>query len=214
MTGSAVRPRQRLAPDVRRAQLCEAAVAVVADGGYAAATADAIAREAGVSKGLLWHYFEDRDALLHETAVRTLTVLQGAVGAQIDLAAPVPALIRSAVHAAAALVQSHAAERRALQEIILNLRAEDGSLRLGLEDLRGMHEAQAAIFRRGQVDGDIRKGLDPMVLALTYQGAVDAMLGHLEQQPEVDPGPVADAVADVLLSGAATPRRGPRTPRG
>lgn len=206
VTDPTVRPRQRLTPDERRAQLCTAAIAIIAEDGYVAATADAIARRAGVSKGLLWHHFADRDDLLHETAIRALATLRSAVGAQLDLTAAAPTVIRAALHGAAALVQTHAAERHALSEIVVNLRAPDGSLRLGLADYQETYASQAAIFRRGQGEGDIRADLDPLVLAVTYQGAVDGMLGLLETHPDTDPAQVADAVADVLLRGAVTPR--------
>ena len=205
-TGSTARPRQRLSADARREQLFAAAVEVLADGGFQSATADAIARRAGVSKGLLWHYFDDRDDLLEQTARRTLTTLLHAVAAVVDLAAPAPEVIRQAVHGAAGLRRTHGAERRAMNEIVLNLRQPDGSLRLGLSDYDDAYAAQADIFRRGQAEGDIRPDLDPLLVAVTYQGAVDSMLGYLDAHPEADAEAHADTVADLLLGGLTTPK--------
>jgi transcriptional repressor BetI len=51
-------------PEVRRRQLIEAAIRVIARGGIQAFTIDRICREAGVSKGLVGHYFDGKDALL------------------------------------------------------------------------------------------------------------------------------------------------------
>ncbi|MHA3702163.1 TetR/AcrR family transcriptional regulator [Jatrophihabitans sp. YIM 134969] len=201
MTGTTARPRQRLSAAERREQLFAAAVEVLAEHGFGGASADAIARRAGISKGLLWHYFEDRDDLFEQTARRTLKTLLEAVGAAIDLTAPAPEVIRAAVHGAAGLRLTHGAERRAMNEIILNLRREDGSLRLGVTDFDDAYAAQAAIFRRGQAEGDIRPDLDPLVLAVTYQGAVDGMLGYLDAHPDADATSHADTVADVLLAG-------------
>lgn len=178
-----------------------AAVQVLADQGYANATAMAVARTAGVSKGLLWHYFADLDDLFEATAVRTLTRLAQAAGAAIDLTAPAPEVIRSAVHAAAALRLTHGAERRAMTEIIFNLRTADGKQRLSLQHLDGLYSSQEEIFRRGQRDGDLRTDLDPRLLAVTYQSAVDGMLGYLDAYPHTDAGRHADTVADVLLGG-------------
>src|SRR4051794_10328990 len=48
----------------RRQQIVEAALRVFADKGYAGATIKDIAAEAGVTSGLLYHYFEDKHALL------------------------------------------------------------------------------------------------------------------------------------------------------
>lgn len=193
--------RQRLSADARRGQLVAATLQVLAEHGYAGATADAIARTAGVSKGLLWHYFDDLDDLFEVTALRTLQTLSRAAGAAIDLGAPAPAVIRSAVHAAAGLRRTHAAERRAMAEIVVNLRAADGRLRLGPQHLDALYTAQEAIFRRGQQEGHFRADLDPRLLAVTYQGAVDSMLGYLDAYPDTDPERHADTVAAVLLDG-------------
>jgi AcrR family transcriptional regulator len=176
-------------------------VEVLAARGYAGATATEVARAAGVSKGLLWHYFADLDDLLEKTAVRTLTRLAHAAGEAIDLTAPAPEVIRSAVHAAAGLRRTHGSERRAMNEIILNLRTADGKQRLGLQHLDGLYSSQEAIFRRGQHDGDFRSDLDPRLLAVTYQSAVDGMLTYLDAYPDTDAARHADTVADVLLGG-------------
>jgi len=51
-------------PEVRRRLLIESAIRVLARGGIQAFTLDRICREAGVSKGLVGHYFDGKDALL------------------------------------------------------------------------------------------------------------------------------------------------------
>jgi AcrR family transcriptional regulator len=193
--------RQRLSSQERREQLMAAAVEVLAERGYRGATADAIARRAGVSKGLLWHYFADLDELMEMTARRTLEKLSTAAGAVIDLTAPAPDVIRAAVHAAAGLRITHGAERIAMREIVSNLRDTDGQLRLSHQDMEDLYAAQEEIFRRGQREGDFRDSLDPRILAVTYQGAVDGMLGYLDAHPEVDAERHAETVAEVLLGG-------------
>lgn len=197
--------RQRLSAEERREQLMAAAVDVLADHGYSGATADAIARRAGVSKGLLWHYFADLDELFETTARRTLNLLRSTVGSTLDLDARTPDVIRTAIRGAAALGRTHGKERRAIGEIVLNLRNANGSLRLGLQDYEEMYGAQEAIFKRGQADGYFRKTLDPRILAVTYQGAVDAMLGYLDGHPDIEANDYADTVATVLLNGIVAP---------
>jgi AcrR family transcriptional regulator len=203
--------RRRLSSEERREQLMAATVEVLADQGYSGATADAIARRAGVSKGLLWHYFADLDELFEMTARRTLKTLSAAAGTKIDLTAPAPDVIRSAVHAAAGLRHTHDAERRAMRGIVANLRGADGEPRFGHQDLDNLYSAQEAIFRRGQQEGDLRDTLDPRVLAVTYQGAVDSMLGYLDAYPESDAERHAETVAEVLLDGITRERRANRS---
>lgn len=62
--------QQRLSAETRREQLEQAAIVVVAVDGYAAASADAVARTASASKGLLWHYYTDLNDLLVHAARR------------------------------------------------------------------------------------------------------------------------------------------------
>ena len=201
MSQTTGRRRQRLSAEQRRDQLVAAAVQVIAEDGYHGATADVIARRAGVSKGLLWHYFADRDDLLEVTARRTLVTLRSAVAADLDLSAPAPSLIRAALHRAAGLRRTHRAELRAIQQVVTNLRDANGNPRLGLHEYDETYTHQEAIFRRGQQEGDFRDGLDPRIIAVTYQGAVDAMLAYLDAHPEADADAHAAAVADLLLDG-------------
>ncbi len=60
---------------------------------------------------------------------------------------------------------------------------------------------------------DFRADLDPLLLAVTYQGAVDSMLGFLDAHPHADADQHAATVADILLGGIALParRRGQKT---
>jgi betaine-aldehyde dehydrogenase len=53
--------------DIRRRQLIEATVETMAMEGFAATTLAAIGQKAGVSPGLIAHYFEDKDGLLEAT---------------------------------------------------------------------------------------------------------------------------------------------------
>ncbi|MCP2176054.1 TetR family transcriptional regulator [Williamsia maris] len=193
--------RRRLSPDQRRDQLVAATVDVLADVGYQATTAEEIASRAGVSKGLLWHYFTDLDDLFDTTARQTLLVLRSAVAATLDLSEPAPRVIRAAIHGAAGLRLTHGAQRRAIAEIVVNLRTPAGDLRFGLDDYDETYARQAEIFARGQSEGDFDAGLDPLLMAVTYQGAVDSMLGYLDAHPATDGHRHADQVADMLLRG-------------
>src|SRR6185295_1825244 len=61
---AARQPRFRRRRDARPAEIIEAALAVFVERGFAAARLDDIARRAGVTKGTLYLYFADKQALL------------------------------------------------------------------------------------------------------------------------------------------------------
>jgi AcrR family transcriptional regulator len=72
--------------DVQRRRLFLAAAAVCARGGYAEVTAEAIAREAGMSKATFYEHFANKEdcilALIDEATAEALSQMAGATGAQ------------------------------------------------------------------------------------------------------------------------------------
>ena len=66
MTGTT---RSRLAPDERRSQLLDLGVRLLATRSLSELSIDLLAEEAGISRGLLYHYFGNKHAF-HEAVVR------------------------------------------------------------------------------------------------------------------------------------------------
>lgn len=192
--------RRRLSEEERRRQILAATVSTVAAQGYDNASLARIAEQAGVSKGLVSHYFGTKEDLMARAATEAVRVVREAIAAELDLAAPVPAVVRAALHRAAHLRTTHRDEVTALGQILTQLRAADGSPRLSLADYEETYRAQEVLFRRGQAEGTLR-ALDPRVVAVTYQGAIDSMLGYAEAHPDTDLDRYADTLADLFLGG-------------
>ena len=66
------RPYKRAAEDVRRDALIAAALELIAEGGPKAATVRAIADKAGVTAGLIRHYFTSKEDLVRESYRRMM----------------------------------------------------------------------------------------------------------------------------------------------
>lgn len=80
------RTRRRLPPEARRAHLLDAAGDLVARDGIGAVTMERVAEEAGVSRGLVYNYFDNAESIvraIHETEV---AVLQEATDAAVEAA--------------------------------------------------------------------------------------------------------------------------------
>ena len=58
--------RRRLAPEVRRAEVLQAALEVFTEMGFERATLHDVAERAGVTKGALYHYFDSKNELFLE----------------------------------------------------------------------------------------------------------------------------------------------------
>ncbi|NEA40331.1 TetR/AcrR family transcriptional regulator [Streptomyces sp. SID11385] len=198
------RTRQRLGEEVRRAQIIRATITVVAELGYERASLARIAERAEVSKGLVSHYFTDKDRLMETVARATLATMRQTVADSLVLTDPVPEVIRAAIHRAARLGTTHQAELTAMRQIGTNLRKADGTPRLDLTDYEQTYQGQEALFRRGQEEGTLRD-FDTRVMAVTYQGAVDTMLTYLHSHPEADADRYADALADLVVTAISVP---------
>ena len=103
MTSTTRRPyAARVPADVRREQLLDAAIAVIVRDGYAGVSVDAIAREAGVTRPVVYGVFDGLapllTALLDRQEARALTQLQEAMSGDASmLAAPDEFLVDAAV---------------------------------------------------------------------------------------------------------------------
>lgn len=184
-----------------------ATLTVVAQHGYDNASLARIANQAGLSKGLISHHFHDKDDLMEEAVRVTAGRLRDQIAAELDLTAPVPEVIRAALRQVARLTTTHRVERKAVAEIVINLRRPDGTQRLDLSAYEETYLAQERLFRRGQAEGTLRS-FDTRVMAATYQGAIDAMLGYVEAYPETDAFDYADALGDLIVAAVAQPSPG------
>jgi len=78
------RKRASAVEEVRRRQIMESTVAVVAEVGFAGASLAAIAQHAGLSKGLLSYHFRDKDHLMEQTALWTFASFEHAIVDGLD----------------------------------------------------------------------------------------------------------------------------------
>lgn len=81
---------RRAEPDARRAELIEACARVLAREGAAGASVRAIAAEAGVSPGLVGHYFDGVDALVAATYAHVGGLVDAALDEALAAAGPSP----------------------------------------------------------------------------------------------------------------------------
>src|ERR1700754_4832644 len=89
-------PRFRRRKADRPAEIVEAALAVFAEKGFAAAKLDEIARRAGVSKGTLYLYFADKEQLFRAVVRNSIvpnveTIISALGSADLPFAEIVPA---------------------------------------------------------------------------------------------------------------------------
>jgi AcrR family transcriptional regulator len=130
--------RRRLAPDERRELLLGAAIDLFTDAPYAEVSISAIARHAGVSKSLVFRYFEDKRALYLEAVERVLgeVLIVSDPGSGL----PLDERVRAALDGYLALIERHP---RGFDHFALGDMSRDPDVRALLDRAR---DARAALL--------------------------------------------------------------------
>jgi AcrR family transcriptional regulator len=123
--------RTRLTPEQRRAQLLELGVRMLATRTLEELSIEELAAEAGVSRGLLFHYFSSKQdfhrAVVEEACAHLLEVTEP------DPALPPPQRLRSSIEAFTSFTLDH---RKSYISLVRGAAAGDAALRSVVESSR------------------------------------------------------------------------------
>jgi AcrR family transcriptional regulator len=161
----------------RREDIIAAAIAVIDRDGYAAASIDKIAREAGTSKGTVLYHFKTKEAV--NEAVVSLLFESGAayMTRHIRAADNRRDKLRAYLTSNFRFIAEHAAHVNAVHRIQENAGIQvDG------------HEAVAPLrqlLAAGQESGEFG-AFDPEVMALAIRAIVDGASFHFTAHPDID----------------------------
>jgi AcrR family transcriptional regulator len=184
-------------------RILDAGARVLAERGWHGTTMRDVARAAGTSVGILYHYLDGREDLLYRVALRALeAAVASAQAAQA---------VRGAQARLRALVTDHVRRVLARPAEAQVLRGGAGALgrerARRVEELRGRyvdlvrHVSEAAL-RRGAGAGAEAEARTRMLLAMAECLALEGA----RRRPPPPPGRIASRVLQVFLHGA---RRGP-----
>ena len=193
-----VAPKERTFTEIaRRAHIIEAAIATIAEVGYAQASLTQIAKRAKISKGLISYHFAGKDDLLEQIVEHVYTL-----GAQFSLpkmiaAAGARELLRTYIETNIAFIGAHRQEMQALVEIFANFRTADGKPRYDQAAEEPIIAATEAIFTRGQEEGDFRP-FSARVMAITLRRAIDAVTTQAAADPTFDTEEYGRELADLF----------------
>jgi AcrR family transcriptional regulator len=196
---------QRRAED-RPREICSAALEVFAEKGFAAAKLDEIARRAGVSKGTLYLYFEDKEqlfrAVVRDTIAPNVETLRTAL---IQTGLPFAELIRLFVPKfvemtdrvpIGAVAKMVISESRNFPELAKVWHDEVVSKGLG---------AVTALIEMAQARGEVRPGvarlhaftlMGPMMMGVIYRETLEPVGGE-----PLDLGALARQHVETVLAG-------------
>jgi len=174
------RRRTRLSPEARRAQILDAAAALVLTDGLASLTMARIAKAAGTSKGLIYTYFPNMTELLYAVYERETELLH----AQHLSALEAPHSFEDMVRVTARISRQAEDDRQCLVERL----ATDPVLagRLDREERRNRSRVVRFLTKEITANFDISSGLAACATRLALRYAPDEGPLSPEQQRRLD----------------------------
>ncbi len=185
----------RLAPEMRRRQIIEATLRVAERRGFSALTVDAIAREAGITRPVIYDLFGELDGLLRATLQDTLEQTLHAVQELLPHRPPDAPPERVVHDVLLRFLAAVGEQPQRWRLLLLPSRGAPAGIRAGVERNRAEVLARAVPL----VDWGLRElgvgGPDPvLVTRLLMATGEDMARLTLEHPDRYPPGRIADAV--------------------
>ncbi|MER7987926.1 TetR/AcrR family transcriptional regulator [Streptomyces noursei] len=182
---------------VRRAQIVEAAVEVIAVRGFAKASMAQIAEQAGVSKGVISYHFAGKDELIERTVEQVYDDLGAFLASRLTEGAGTATWLRVYIGSIAEYMADHRTQLTALGEIFAHHRTEDGYLRYGVASSESIYAQVEEVLRAGQRSGELR-AFDTRVMAVSLQAGIDDMFAYWRVHPDHDLAAHARELTDLF----------------
>jgi len=198
-------PRWRRRAAARPGEILDAALTVFVTKGFAATRLDDVAAEAGISKGTLYLYFDNKAELFKEVIRQVmLTAISQSVETaetKADAAAGLRALVEG-------LVRLLSDERRsAIPKLVISESGNFPELAAFYfnEVIKPMRSRIAGLIRRGVADGTFRE-VDPLLATMVViaPGLLSAIWQHtmrVHDSMSIDPAALMHQHVDLLMNG-------------
>jgi AcrR family transcriptional regulator len=154
--------------EVTRRKILDAAIDVFAEVGYAAAGWNTIIERTGMTKGALYHHFDSKEslasAIIEEGSDTIIVAFRNVCGSSS------PAL-ENMIHGTFTIASTLRSEKtaRAAEQLTAALSGFNDAAAQFCTELVDLMAAQA---RRATVEGDVREGLDPVLISESIVGAM------------------------------------------
>jgi AcrR family transcriptional regulator len=187
-----------------RLRLLEAAVAVMAEEGWAAVTSRVVADRAQANNALVHYYFGSVDALRWAAVTHAI---------ESELEAPILAILQAedtldgvvaAVEALSAGGVDSPGQRVLTEAMVQGMRDEVLRGETAVQ-LRTFRELLAGRLAEDQVAGRLRGDTDPVAVAQVLAALIDGLLLHRLADSDFDPVRPTAALVDLLRSAPADP---------
>jgi AcrR family transcriptional regulator len=192
---------ERPTSEDKRRQILDAAVRVFARRGFHASRVGDIAEEAGVAHGLLYHYFESKDAVLQAVFHENWNVLLERIASVEETDEPAADQLR---HVAAIILRTWLHLPDVVRVVVQEFgRSPELAERIG--ELAQPIDLIERVIARGIERGEFRQDIDSRVAATIVYGGIDELLTAwvLDRLPagEADVAAAETTFFEINLSG-------------
>jgi len=158
----------------KRVLILDAAVRVFARTGYHGSRVSDIAGEAGIAYGLVYHYFKNKEEILHTIFEERW---KGFLSVVEEIAARPTTTGDKLVSIAALILNGYRVYPEWVKVLVLEIQrtsrfAEPGQLRA----VGGLFQTIARVLREGQQAGELRDDLDPDIACYVFVGSLEIVI--------------------------------------
>ena len=172
--------------EARRRQIIASAVEVIAEFGYGSASLARIARNAGISKGVISYHFDGKDELMSQVVVQLYVSGAEYMTAQIAEADGPHEQLMVYLQSNLDFIDDNRQFVAAAGEVVLNLRNAEGKLKFVDEnDQDTVLGPLADLLEAGQKTGTFGD-FDPRVMAMSIRDAIDGVATRVVHSANFD----------------------------
>lgn len=168
----------------RRDQIVAAAIATLAESGYAKTSFARIAEHAGISAGLISYHFDNKSELFQQVIADINALMDGWLTQHIGDADSYREALQRLIEGFVLFCDSHRSHVLALGQVLAGAGGQENG-----ELVRSQREQSVGqieqMLREGQEHGEFRD-FSPRVLAVALLGSLEAIPGELFAHPETD----------------------------
>ena len=179
--------RKSFIEQARRAQIVNAAIDVLYESGFAAASLGAIAERIGVSKGVLSYHFAAKSELLREVIADVLTEASEYMRPRIEAASSYMDALRIYVTSNLEYIGAHRRKIMAFTEIVNGMPPGGSEPPPYGEGHQQAVESLQQLLEAGQAAGEFGE-FSAYVAAVSVRASIDALSGLLRFDPAMDVG--------------------------
>ncbi|WP_274649531.1 TetR/AcrR family transcriptional regulator [Paenibacillus humicola] len=172
----------------RRSQINACAIEVIAAMGYAQTSLAQIAKQAGISKGVISYHFSSKDEIIEQIVTDVYAAGASFMKSYLEAETSAAGKLRAYIESNLAFMRTHPKQIVAVTEIVSSARTEEGKHRFDMIKTDVIVDYLTGLLLQGAKEGDFREFSDfsARVMAMTIRSAIDGVGFQLAADLDLD----------------------------